>query len=299
MLSAVKMAESFIHEDGTPCVKVCGIDDFAVEKVFDCGQCFRFDPVGDSRYAFEFEGVAMGRYVRFAQNDGDNLYIYNSTVEDYEKIWKHYLALDADYSQINRDIAAHFPENSVMPSAMLCGKGIRILRQDPWETVCSFIVSQNNNIPRIKKIIAAMSEKWGKPIKHRQKTYYSFPTAEALYAAGEGEIFALKTGFRAGYIYDAARRCVMGDIDFDEIDRMTFAEAEKKLCEIRGVGPKVASCALLFGFSKTEAFPIDVWIKRVIAKYFPDGLDIDSLGPYAGIAQQYLFYYERYFGGEM
>ena len=181
-----------------------------------------------------------------------------------------------------------------MPLAMEYGDGIRILRQEPWEAVCSFIVSQNNNIPRIKKIIRTMSREWGEPISCGGETYYSFPSAKALADAGEEAIFALKTGFRAKYIYDAACRAANGELDFDAIFSASPEDAEELLCKIKGVGPKVAACAMLFGFGKTEAFPVDVWIKRVLAKYYPAGLDVSALGSYAGFAQQYLFYYERY-----
>ena len=290
---------AYADADGTPCVRIEGIENFLVSQVFDCGQCFRFDPVPDSPYMSEFEGVALGRYVRFRQNTPDTLEIYNSTPEEYERLWKHYLALDMDYKAVRADIAERFNAacghiDPVMPAAMEYGAGIRILRQEPWETVCSFIVSQNNNIPRIKKIIAEMSRAYGSPIEHAGKTYYAFPTAEALVNAGVSGLFALKTGFRAKYIFDAAERTMSGMLDYAAIADADPARAMELLCEIKGVGPKVASCAMLFGFDKTEAFPIDVWIKRVLAKYYPDGLDISGLGRYAGIAQQYLFYYERY-----
>ena len=284
---------------GERTVRIDGLKNFDISQIFDCGQCFRFDPVADSTHAAEIEGVAYGRYIRLAQDSPDSVILYNVTAEDYDNIWKHYLALDADYSAIRRDIAERFAvatagRDTVMPRAMECGDGIRILRQDPWETVCSFIVSQNNNIPRIKKIIAAMSCAYGEPIFADGKVYHAFPTAESLAKAGESAIFELRTGFRAKYIYDAACKAASGELDFNIIMSAPPEEAEELLCKIKGVGPKVAACAMLFGFGKTEAFPIDVWIKRVLAKYYPDGLDITALGSYAGIAQQYLFYYERY-----
>ena len=171
------------------------------------------------------------------------------------------------------------------------GRGIRILRQDGWEALCSFIISQNNNIPRIKKIIENMSKTFGEKIGD---DLYAFPTAKALYEAGEDKIFELKTGFRAKYIYDAAKKVANGEIDLSLIDKMPTKDALEYLMQIKGVGLKVASCALLFGFNKTDAFPVDVWVKRVLEKYYPNGLDLDNLGDYAGMIQQYLFYYERY-----
>lgn len=285
--------------DGIAALRIDGLEYFKISQIFDCGQCFRFDPVENPRHKWEIGGVAHGRYVRFAQDTPDSLTIYDSTAEDFEKIWRHYLALDVDYGAVRGDICERFSaatggRDIIMPKAMEYGDGIRILRQDPWEAICSFIVSQNNNIPRIKKIIAAMSREWGEPIECGSQVYYAFPSAKALANAGEDAIFALKTGFRAKYIHDAACRAASGELDYAAIGSATPEQASALLCKIKGVGPKVAACAMLFGFDKTEAFPVDVWIKRVLEKYYPDGLDIAALGKYAGIAQQYLFYYERY-----
>ncbi len=287
------------------CVRLEGVADFDVRKIFDCGQCFRFDSVQGSSHEAEFSGVAFGRLISVAQ-DGETVYIYNSTEEEFERVWRRFLGLDDDYGAIAEDILSR-SSNPALTRAVEYGRGIRILRQEPWETVCSFIVSQNNNIPRIKKIISALAEKCGKPVflpegmrEHitPMTSLYSFPTPQALCELGVDGLFELKTGFRAKYIYDAALRASEGRIDYSYIENCSdTSECVRALCEIKGVGPKVASCALLFGFGKYDAFPIDVWIKKVISKYFSDGntdFSPDALGPYAGIAQQFLFYYERY-----
>ena len=267
---------------------------FSVEKTFDCGQCFRFDRVENSPHECEFHGVAFGRSVSFA-SDGDKLYIYGADESEYNGIWEKFLGLDRDYDAIDADILSR-SDNPALKKAIEFGRGIRILSQDPWEAVCSFIISQNNNIPRIKKIIAAMSEKYGEPLGGGD---YAFPTPEAICEAGEGGMLELKTGFRAKYLADAAQRVCDGRLKLSEVAALMETEAAvKKLCEVKGIGPKVASCSLLFGFERYDAFPIDVWIRRVMEKYFEPGFDISTLGPYAGIAQQYLFYYERYLGGE-
>ena len=269
-----------------------GIGDFSVFKTFDCGQCFRFDPVADPTYKYEVEGIAYGKYVRFAENGDGKLYVYSSE-EDFNNLWLSYLSLDCDYDAINDQLfsALSGKDAEHIRRAAEASKGIRILRQEPWEALCSFIVSQNNNIPRIKKIIAAMSEKYGTKIEGG----YTFPTAEALFNAGEAAIFDLRTGFRAKYIFDAASKVFSREISLDSVKAAeTYADAENILLSIKGVGPKVAACALLFGFEKLSAFPIDVWIKKVIANRFENGLDPKVFGEYAGIAQQYLFYYERY-----
>lgn len=285
---------SYITNEGAPYVYLTDIPRIDIFKTFDCGQCFRFDPVSLYGNKYEFGGVAYGKYVVFAQNSPYELKIYGTTPEEYKSLWRHYLALDTDYETINSSIISA-TKSAHMEKAVLYGDGIRILRQEPWECVCSFIISQNNNIPRIKKIISALSEKYGEKIEQNNTTYYTFPTAKALCDAGEEAIFALKTGFRAKYIIDASSKISSGETDLEAIlNEENFDTCVDILCKIKGIGLKVASCALLFGFNKTEAFPIDVWMKRALEKYFPDGIDLNALGKNAGIAQQYLFYYERY-----
>ena len=277
-----------LNENGIPMLEIAYEGNFSVAKTFDCGQCFRFDPVEGSKFESEFSGVAYGKRISFAE-DGGKLYILGATEEEYKKIWHSYLGLDMDYGAIDADILSR-SDSPALRDALEYGRGIRILRQEPWEAVCSFIVSQNNNIPRIKKIIAAMSEKYGEPIGGGD---FAFPTANALKSAGVDGLFELKTGFRAKYIYDAASKISDGEIDLTRLGGSTD-ECVKKLCEIKGIGPKVALCSLLFGFARYDAFPVDVWIRRVMEKYFKEGFTPAELGAYAGIAQQYLFYYERY-----
>ncbi len=281
-------------ENGINYVVVADIPRLDIFKAFDCGQCFRFDKTSLFGNKCEFAGVAFGRYVIFAQNKSDEIIIYNSTRDDYYSIWRSFLSLDVDYDEID-SIISLTTKSEHMDKAIKCSQGIRILRQDSWEAVCSFIISQNNNIPRIKKIIASLCEKYGERICFLGKTYYSFPTCEALSSATEEDIFGLKTGFRAKYIVDACAKIRENIVSIDRIKgEKDFDKCVSELCLIKGIGLKVASCALLFGFERTEAFPIDVWMKRALEKYFPQGIDIRALGKTAGIAQQYLFYYEKY-----
>lgn len=262
---------------------------FSVMKTFDCGQCFRFDPTaGDWS---DVRGIVGNYPVRIRQLDGG----VEIDGEGDRAFWENYLSLDTDYSAIDALLLSALDrenDHAVMTAAAKCGEGIRILRQDPWETLISFIISQNNNIPRIKKIISAMCERYG---EHLGDGAYAFPTPEALCDAGEDGIFQLRCGFRAKYIYDAARKVADGEIDLGAVSAMKdYADADAYLRRISGVGPKVSACALLFGFGRLDAFPIDVWVKRIMEKRFPDGLDYERFGEYAGIAQQYLFYYERW-----
>lgn len=286
-------------------VKIDNVKLFDVSKVFDCGQCFRFDPVTSSNHEFEFAGCAHGRYISVAQ-DKDTLYIYNATARDYAEIWENYLGLDRDYEEINRDIVS-LSQNQALADAVCRSSGIRILKQEPWEAVCSFIISQNNNIPRIKKLVAALSASCGEKIdvslmeghiadahKEQKGHFYSFPSPELVNSLGISGLAELKMGFRAKYIFDATEKWLGGNIDLEYLDSAGTDECITHLCAVKGIGVKVACCALLFGFAKLDAFPVDVWIKKVIAKYFDEDFEPSSLGNYAGIAQQYLFYYERY-----
>lgn len=260
---------------------------FDLTQIFNCGQCFRFNkhPEKTNTYC----GVAFDKYLEISQDD--SYIIFNDvTQEEYNGIWRNYLDIDRDYQLL----IDSFNDDKILYEASCFSSGIRILRQDPWETLCSFIISQNNNIPRIKGIIENMSKAFGKKIAADGKTeYYSFPSARALYESGEDAIFALKTGFRAKYIYDAASKIVNGNINLNSIFDMPLDKAAQTLMTIKGVGPKVAACVLLFGFSKYDAFPIDVWVKRILTNYYSDGISHHFTGEYAGIAQQYLFYYER------
>lgn len=260
-------------------------DNFDIAQIFDCGQCFRFGK--HSEKSDTYCGVAFGKYLEISQSE--NEITFNCDESTFLSHWHSFLDLDNNYSLY----IDSFKDDKVLYEASLFSSGIRLLKQDPWETLCSFIISQNNNIPRIKGIIENMSKTFGECFEQDGKTYYSFPTAKALADAGEEKIFALKTGFRAKYIYDAATKVVSGEINLDSIFDMSLENAMETLMKIKGVGPKVASCVLLFGFSKYGAFPIDVWVKKILANYYSDGIPTHLSGNHAGIAQQYLFYYER------
>ncbi len=287
-----------VTEKGTPYAVVEKLKYFDVAAVFDCGQAFRFLPIENSAHAVEYGGAAFGKYITVAQ-DGDTVTIYGTDEEDLKKIWIPYLGLDFDVENARRDILSR-SDNPALREAVEYGKGIRILRQEKWETLCSFIISQNNNIPRIRGLIGRLSKDLGTRIEcsselaERAGEIYSFPTPEAVMQAGVDALREMKFGFRAPYIYDAAEKVVSGELDLEAVAKAeTTAEAAEMLMTVKGVGPKVAACTLLFGFDRTDAFPVDVWVKRVIEKYFPAPFDASALGTYAGLAQQYLFYYER------
>ncbi|MBQ9545348.1 MAG: DNA-3-methyladenine glycosylase 2 family protein [Clostridia bacterium] len=260
-------------------------DYFEPALIFDCGQCFRFDPAPDG----SFEGVAFKKRLKI-RKEKDFIRFFDTTESDLDEVWKDFFDLDRDYRACTRDITEHAGKyRDHVALAAEKGAGIRLLRQDPWETLCSFIISQNNNIPRIKKLVEALCRECGERI---DSTHYAFPTPRAVRELGEERLKEMKFGFRAGYIADAAERVDTGKTDLSSLYSLGFDEASAELEKIKGVGKKVASCTLLFGFSKLDAFPIDVWIKKVIDARF--GGELPDLGEYRGLAQQYLFYYERY-----
>ena len=246
----------------------------------ECGQCFRFNQLNEN----EYELFAQDRRLNIKNKNGNWLFSDIDENEFTEKFLP-YFDLERDYSAIIESFS--FDEN--IKKAAYYGNGIRIFRQDPWETLISFIISQNNNIPRIKKIIESLCRLLGE----EKNGFYRFPTAERIFEAGIEGLAPIKSGFRAKYIIDAASKIVSGEISLEAIKEMDYENALNELKKIKGVGDKVANCVLLFGFGFFEAFPIDVWVKRVITKYYGEAFDVKRLGKHAGIAQQYLFYYER------
>lgn len=289
-----------ISPDGIPYVTVRGVYPFDAALTFGCGQCFRFDPrenaypelYGDFT---AWGGVAYGRYINVISRDLDTVIIEGATEDDFYTIWYRYFGFDVDYAGIMSAIREYFGDGHRMTLASLAGCGIRILRQEPWEALCSFIISQNNNIPRIKKIISDLCLRLGQPVSHRGHEYGTFPTHAAIYKAGNDGLAPSKMGFRAKYVLDAARRIATGETSLDDIERAVEAggDAASILMKIKGVGPKVATCALLYGFGDLSQFPSDVWIKRTAGKYFDDIAKLGKLSPYAGVLQQYIYHFER------
>lgn len=258
---------------------ISGINFFDLEQTFDCGQAFRWSKVTDNKW----RGIANGRIIEIGLIN-EQIILYNTTIKEYDTFWCEYLDIKRDYGKIISEIS----NNDILKIAAEQNKGIRILKQDPWEALCSFIISQNNNIPRIKGIIERLCENFGEDLGG----YYSFPTAEKIANLSVDELSVLRAGFRARYIIDAAKKVVNNEIDFNVVKNSDIDTARNELMKILGVGVKVADCTLLFGFSRIEALPKDVWIKKAIAEYF-NGEFPECAIPYAGIAQQYLFNYIR------
>ncbi len=271
--------------------------DFDIEHILECGQCFRFYKIGEKRYRI----IAHGRILEVSQTLNEVVFHYTSE-EDFCDIWCTYFDLNRDYATIKQSLGKM---NNPLHLAVTEKSGIRLLQQDTWETLISFIISQNKHITHIKKLIEDLSKAYGTYIGTVEgEKYYSFPTVEQLSHAEDEDLRALKVGFRAPYIVDAYKKVIDGEVDMDALIYIPIEDAKKELMKIKGVGPKVADCVLLFGARRYEVFPVDVWVKRVM-EYFYFNEDtkithihdyaIEEYGNLAGFAQQYLFYYARDF----
>lgn len=245
-----------------------------------CGQCFRWQKESEQ----QFTGIAMGRRLTLTQTE-DTILFHHCTEEEVETVWKPYFDLGTDYRKVQAGLKGNDP---VMEQAVQYGSGIHILRQDPWETLCSFIISQNNNIPRIQGIIDRLCSTFGDPIAGG----YDFPSPERMAKLTVEDLAPLRSGFRAKYLVSASQMVASGEIDLSPLYTMDLGEARRILQKIHGVGPKVAECVLLYGFHRMECFPMDVWMKRAMALLYP-GETGERFGKFAGIAQQYLFHYSR------
>ena len=249
--------------------------DFNLDETLDCGQAFRWT-VTETDFDRTYEGYFIDRYLKIS-SQGNKFIFHDTTAEEFENIWVEYFDLNTDYSSIKKRLS----EDETLKKACDFAGGIRLLKQDFWECLCSFIISQNNNIPRIKGIISRLCEHYG-----------HFPTPFELSAETPESLDFLKAGFRAKYLIDAAQKVSMGEVSAEMLNVLSLEDARKLLMTIKGVGPKVAECVLLFGMYRTQAFPVDVWIKRVMENYYPDDLPECTKGV-EGIAQQYLFHYIR------
>lgn len=261
-------------------LKFENVTDLDLAQTLDCGQSFRWVEREDGG----FDGVAFNRSVTVGL-DGTDLYIENADESDRE-LWHSYFDLGLDYGKIREEISAIHP---ILADAAKYAPGIRILRQEPYEALCTFIISQNNNIKRIKGIVQRLCEQFGDRLPDGT---YAFPDAEKMASLTADDLAPLRAGFRNRYLVDAARKVADGDVDLEKCRSCDYDEARRELMQITGVGVKVADCALLFGLHRIEAFPLDVWMKRAMATLFP-GMTPGDFGQYAGIAQQYIFHYSR------
>ena len=275
------------------------IDTFELADIFECGQCFRWNKEQDSSYTGVF-----GNNVINVKKENEEVIFDGICERNIENICIEYFDLNRDYTKIKCELAK-IDEN--LRKSIEYGKGIRILNQDLWETIISFIISANNNIPRIKGIIERLSKEYGRKIMFRGKEYYTFPTKEELKDVSVQDFRKLGLGFRDIRLYETTHMILDGIVDLKEIEKMPTVEARDELLKLSGVGPKVADCILLFSSLKRfDVFPIDVWVRRVmnelyiknedenkVSKKQIEKLAKEKFGNLAGLAQQYLFYWRR------
>lgn len=260
-------------------------DDFDLEKTASCGQCFRARPLDDGFFRF-----VSGDYVIYIKELGDHQFSVSCTEKEWKEIWIHYFDLGRSYKNLYLEERA---KHDYVRKAMDCGRGIRILRQDPWEMLVTFIISQRKSIPAISKSVEALAEKYGHRIQTDREVIYSFPSPEEMADASVDDLKECSLGYRAPYIYDAIQKVTSGNLNLDKIAHYSDEELFQELQTVNGVGKKVANCICLFGYGRMARVPVDVWIARAV--------DEDCCGedPFrlfegnAGIIQQYVFYYKK------
>lgn len=298
---------------GRECIAVSGLGEYDLAATMECGQCFRYERVTDADLT-EYITVTGDKLIDVGQRTTDELLFFGMDDETFEHVALPYFSLQTPLCEIRDDVISRTDSQWLKDAAVGAG-GVAILSQEPWEALVSFIISQNNNIPRIRKIVREISAEYGVNIclqngvkkcplgltdQHPCEEIcrscgrcYTFPRAHDIVDRPEG-LLPSKPGFRYKYIIDAAQRVADGRCDLDGIkSHRSYEYTVNELCKILGVGNKVASCVALFAMGNLDAFPIDVWMKRAIDTYFDGKLDPVTLGPYAGYAQQYIFHYIR------
>lgn len=260
-------------------IHIKNVSNFDLAQTLDCGQAFRWSQNENGVWS----GIAFGKYIELCEKNGD-IIISGSNQADFENIWSNYFDLSNNYATIIKEVS----QNQTVAKAAAYSGGIRLLNQEPWEALCSFIISQNNNIPRIKGIIERLCENFGDKINGG----YTFPSAQTVAKLSIDDLSVIRSGFRAKYIIDAAQKVNSGEINLESLKSSDYDTARKILLTIKGVGPKVADCVLLYGLGHKNAFPRDVWINRALEQLF-DGNIPDCAKQYGGIVQQYIFHYIR------
>lgn len=261
------------------------VEDFDLDQICRSGQCFRMRRLSEGVYAL----TAFGKYLEARQQGAE--VTFSCTEEEFEQIWRDYFDLDTDYGSVKRAID---PVDEYLQAAARLGGGIRILRQELWEIIVTFIISQRNNIPRIQKCVAALCREFGqKGTDFRGESYDLFPSPQSLADASEESLRGCGLGYRAPYVKKTAQMVFGGQVDLQSLPTLGYEGARKELLKLCGVGEKVADCISLFALHYIEAFPVDTHMQDMLKRY-PDGFPFERYAGFAGILQQYAFYYELY-----
>lgn len=265
------------------------IDNIDINKISRSGQCFRMEQIADKPGTYSL--IAFGEYIEVIEiKDG---IVLSCSEEEWENRWKDYFDCGTDYGKIYKmvDTSDHY-----MLSAVTYGKGIRILRQELFEIIITFIISQQNNISRIRKCVDTICSRFGEErYNFRGDKYFAFPTPQRLAESTVEELRTCNLGYRSRYIKESARMIVNGEVDIEALIHMDYESAGKELLKLCGVGIKVAECICLFALHHVDAFPIDTHIQAVLRQYYPQGFPFDKYKGYAGILQQYAFYFDLTF----
>lgn len=260
------------------------IKNFHVAQICDSGQCFRMEQIGENTYSV----IASGRYLELRQ-EGDICTFYCSE-EEYERFWETYFDLANDYASYIEQIN---PNDTYLITAAGFGSGIRILRQDLWEMIVSFLISQQNNIVRIRRCISNICERYGEVrVNEKGEEYYAFPTPEVLAGLEEDALKECNLGYRSKYVVRTARSVVSGEVDLEAIRKMQYKKAKEELLKLFGVGEKVAECICLFALHHLQAFPVDTHIQQALKSHYKRGFPKRRYKGYEGVMQQYVFYWE-------
>ena len=260
------------------------LNDFDIDQIADSGQCFRFRRVGDKSY-----NLIAGTHLLNIQQNGRTVR-FDCYEDEFNAIWRPYFDLDADYGRCKAAVAKR---DTYLQNAVAYGGGLRILRQDLWETILCFIISQQNNIARITKCVENLCSLFGETCYNKsEQVYNSIPTAERLAACTPEDLAPVRLGYRAKYICAAARQVASGAVDLEAVRHMDYAHAKAELLRLTGVGIKVAECICLFALHHIDAFPVDTHIRQMLDAHYPKGFPLKRYKGFAGVMQQYAFYYE-------
>jgi N-glycosylase/DNA lyase len=258
-------------------------DDFDLQKIAESGQCFRVEPFGNGWYRF-----ITKRNVLYIRSVGEGVFDVSCTQEQWDNVWVPYFHLQKNYADVRAAIPSTDP---YLQRAAQHGQGIRILRQDPWEMLVTFIISQRKSIPAIKNAVETLAARYGVPIVTEREIVYAFPTAEQLYAASREELAQCKLGYRVPYVQHAAQVVHTGALQLNALNNCPDDELLQQLKRVHGVGEKVANCVALFAYGRTALAPVDTWIQKIIAQEYNGQNPFPAYAQAAGIMQQYAFYY--------
>lgn len=260
------------------------LDYFDISQICESGQCFRMSRLKDGSYSV----IAKDRYLKLVQNDKECLFYCSE--DEFETFWKRYFDLDTDYGAYIGQIS---PRDKYLSQAAAFGSGIRILRQDLWEMIVSFLISQQNNIVRIRRCIENICKEYGEERKSPDGSrYYTFPTPEALAGLDEEALKECNLGYRSKYVVRTARSIKEGQVSLEDIRNMPYEKARCELLRLYGIGEKVADCICLFALHNLEAFPVDTHIRQALKEHYPKGFPKRRYNGFQGVMQQYIFYHE-------